>query len=489
VSTELYDVSKVLPSLLADTEVMNGAGAIVFTKADGTQSKLFLRQGKIYAVDSLTYEKNLWLQLKFEERLAHNNLRSLIRSNSSQRDSLYRLLKKARTKNEEAVLISIKEYILGAVDDIFQWSKVRVEWRLGEEFNYDSADIEDLPLSKFITLISNRATYKQSHYEEWGFKNDEQFFNGTVAIDFLTSNNSSYEPQSKLEEVFMGAKKCIIKNVREATGYSLYSIISTIDDLKKNYDIFVENPAGFQKPAPVDLPAGTTIIRGGLHFSDIDEDVDVNRTFNNEYEVPEAAKLETQETFGDAPQKNKAASKSEEHNDLFDEILTDTTSLEVPEDKLPPLAARRSLAGMPARQRIPASEIEKEKNAQSDIEALYVENSPSQEEEDNDEESDQESPESGDVSEKETKDMTVPTNPTKQHPDIFELVKQLQDTLSSKKTAIDVADQNIKDKEAEIEATHKLVKALEEELATLVTERETAGVDYDKAVSVIGNIK
>ena len=467
---------------------MNGAGAIVFTKADGTQSKLFLRQGKIYAVDSVTYEKNLWLQLKFEERLVHNNLRSLIRSNNSQRDSLYKLLKKARTKNEEAVLISVKEHLLGAVDDIFQWKQVRVEWRLGEEFGYDAADIEDLPLSKFITLISNRATYKQSHYEEWGFKNDEQFLNGTVVLDFLTSVDSSYEPHSKLEEVFIEAKKCIIKNVREATGYSLYSIILTIDDLKKNYDIFVENPAGFQKPLPVDLPTGTTIIREGLHFSVIDEDADVNKTFNNEYEVPEAAKLETQETFGDAPQKKNTEAASEEYNDLFNEILTDTTSLEVPEGKLPPLAARKSLSDIPTRQRIPASEIEKENNAQSNIEALYAENSSS-DEENSDEKSEQESPEPDEVSEKETKNMTVPTNPTKQHPDIFELVKQLQDTLSHKKTAIDVADQNIKDKEAEIEATHKLVKTLEEELAKLVTERETAGVDYDKAVSVIGNIK
>jgi hypothetical protein len=175
VTTTLYDVATVLPSLLSDSHVMGGSGSIAFTAKNGSFARIFIRQGNVYAVDHVDYEHHLWTQLRFEERLSHGNLRSLIRSHKSQRDSLYKLLKKGRAKNDN-VVTSLKEYTLGAIDDLYQWKEVKVEWRLGDVFEYaDAASTPDLPLSRLVTIVTNRASYKHKQYTNWVLRTTTSF--------------------------------------------------------------------------------------------------------------------------------------------------------------------------------------------------------------------------------------------------------------------------------------------------------------------------
>lgn len=470
-STALYDVANVLPSLLSDSEVMNGMGSIAFTQTDGNIGRIFLKQGNIYAVDNLNYEHNLWVQLKFEEYLNHGNLRSLIRSNKSQRDSLYKLLRKTRQKNDAAVAV-LKEHLLGSLDDIYQWKQVQVEWRAGEQFEYESASIPDLPLSRLITITVNRANYKYEKYQDWGFKDDSQFLYGNLSVDLGSSKKTSYPPKTRLEDLIVTVNKFIIKGIQDGTGYSLFSIINTIDDLADNYEIMIENPSGRQAATIPVIPPGIGVIKEKVNFSAIDEDIDMQERFNTEYKVPEPARLETQETF--ATKSPVLVDENSEEMQSYDDIINDTSSLEI-QQVLPPLE-KPELASLAVRQEIPESELLKEYEAQQEIADLYT---PSKE-------ASKEPNENPVELTKESKTMSLPTNPTS---DLLGLVRQLQDGLEAKKQTIDSINSSVQEKEQQLKDARNVVTKVEDELGRLLLERETTTSDYDQALSVITNLK
>jgi hypothetical protein len=486
VTTTLYDVATVLPSLLSDSHVMGGSGSIAFTAKNGSFARIFIRQGNVYAVDHVDYEHHLWTQLRFEERLSHGNLRSLIRSHKSQRDSLYKLLKKGRAKNDN-VVTSLKEYTLGAIDDLYQWKEVKVEWRLGDVFEYaDAASTPDLPLSRLVTIVTNRASYKHKQYTNWGFKNDDQFLYGNVNIDINSSKKTNYTSASSLQEVMLSAERFIVGNVINATGYSLYSVISTLDELANNYEIMIENPSGRQAPPALNVEQGAQLTSKGLHFNEEDEDNTVSSSFNREYVVPEPAQLTTQETFGDH---SDAVGESKDYK-TYDEVINDTTSLEI-QTELPPLEKPR-LSSLPARQEIPKAELEKEMEAQNDLAALYKPAITAEESKPVDAaENKVQKPLSVDSHTEPSstdlppKDDIMPTDSN----DLLGLVQQLQDGLASKKQLIEDFTRTEGEKKARLQEARDAVARLENELSQLIMDRETASADYEKAVSVISNLK
>jgi len=488
VTTALYDVAKVLPSLLSDSHVMGGSGSIAFTAKDGSFARVFIRQGNVYAVDHVDYEHHLWTQLRFEERLSHGNLRSLIRSHKSQRDSLYKLLKKSRSKNDN-VVTSLKEYTLGVIDDLYQWKEVKVEWRLGDVFEYaDAGTTPDLPLSRLVTIVTNRAAYKHKQYTSWGFKNDEQFLYGNVNINLNSSKKTNYTSTSSLQEVMLSAERFIVGNVVNATGYSLYSIISTLDELANNYEIMIENPSGRQTPPALSTEQGAALTSKGLHFNEGDEDNTVSSSFNREYVVPEPAQLTTQETFGD----HTTDAEDGKDYETYDEVINDTTSLEI-QTELPPLE-KPKLSSLPARQEIPKAELEKEMEAQNDLAALYKaaeapkpqvaikEVSAAAEEAMAPSVKNPTEPSSVDLT---TKDNLMPTESN----DLLGLVQQLQEGLTNKKQLIEDITRTESEKKARLQEARDTVSHLENELSQLIMDRETASADYEKAVSVISSLK
>lgn len=439
-----YNVAQYLPKLLADPAVMHGIGSITFTRPDETSSKLYLENGQVYVVEHLNYERNLWSELVFEDRLQHSNLRALLRSNRSQRESLYKLLKKARAKNEKTAS-TLQEYLLGAMDDIYQWEQVQTEWRLGEEFPHESARTP-IPLSRLINTAAARAVYKYEKYTEWGFKDDTQFLYGTVVIK---SKKTDYEATSKLQELFLEINRFVIKNVQESTGYSLYSIVATLDELEKTFDIVIENPAGFHEAKALIMPEQQELLNNGP-FADNDEDADVRTTFNQEYSVPEPARL------------SEIADNADEKHSSYNEVIDDTTSLEIPKlVKLPPLP-KPDFTSFARRKDIPESELQKEIDAQQDLADLY-----------------DTTPTTPSETSEEAENMT----------DILELAKALQRTLKEKQTDIEQLNQTIVEKEAEVTAARSRVTQKENELDQLIYEREQASTAYEEAVALVNTFK
>lgn len=463
---------------------MNGIGALSFTKADGKNGKIFLRQGNVYAVDNLEYESHLWNELRFEELLSHSNIRPLIRSNKSQRDSLYKILRKNRNKQDNENIINVlKEYVLGALDDIYMWDQVQVEWRVGDKFPYEAGHIPDLPLSRLMTIVVNRTYYKFQRYETWGFKNDEQFAYGQVAIDLGSAKKSHYAPKTGLEGLILEAKKFVIKELSEGSGYSLFTIIAALDELSENYEITIENPYGRHIPTPPPLPQGMQVVGSQVSFTDRDSEIN-NDVFTREYVAPEAAKLQDEETFHHFSAEEIEPPKNEVE-ETYTEAFNDTTDEAA--DALPDLESPK-LSDYPSRMTIPEEDLEKEYSSQEYLEDLYNSDTKNTDANDNN------------VSEAvEIKDSTLTNLPTDEkettmtdnnaNDNLLDLVNQLQVSLQNKKSVIESAQDRVTVKEQELREARAVTQRIEEELGKAVLEKETASSDYNQALSVINNLK
>lgn len=519
-SNTQHSAAELLPQLLNDEGILNGEGSIAFTKPDRTTARIFLRQGNIYAVDNLEYENNLWSELRFEEHITHGNLRALIRANKSQRDSLYKLLKRTRTKlkNESNLVISLQEYILGAIDNIYSWDSVTVEWRMGDVFHYDAADVPPFPLAHLLTLCVNRSLFKFNKYEEWGFKNDDQFLFGNVLIEGTLDNK---EPGSHLEETILAAKKFVIHGLIENTGFSIFTVASALDDLSKQIKVTIENPSGRQKPTDIPpIPHDVPVVEDKVHFSVTDEDPEMLKMFNTEYHVPEPALLDdNQETFNSEHKVTEDDSSNELFNS-YDDVINDTSSLEILEAKLPEQSKEKFETPSNGRPHIPQEDLDREEAA-NDIQSLYksmekevpkargivkkpIRTSPVNEDEKTesvapkeDEELKVTSPEVTASSEKtdavatETAETPAPElegNKMSSESPLFAILEQLDTQLNNQKGRIEEHKRNIAEKEARLQAAKNEINLLTMELANEIGAKEAATTEYEKALNIITSL-
>lgn len=514
-SNTQHSAAELLPELLNDEGVLNGEGSIAFTKPDKTTARIFLRQGNIYAVDNIEYENNLWSELRFEEHITHGNLRALIRAHKSQRDSLYKLLKRTRNKlkNEENLVISLQEYVLGAIDDIYSWGSVKIEWRMGDTFQYDAANVTPFHITHMLTLCVNRSLFKFKKYEEWGFKNDDQFFYGNVILE---GDSDKVQSTSLLEETILTVKKFVVKGIIENTGYSLFTVASALDDLSKQLTVSIENPSGRQKPTSLpQIPSEVPVVRDKVHFSVTDEDPDMLKMFNTEYHVPEPALLDKQENFN-AEHKVEEDFDSNEDFNSYDDVINDTSSMEILNINLPELPKEKEpvLKETSSRPAIPQEELDREEAA-NDIQALYksmekqvpkargavkkpvalekkstVENDETQNVPSEFQELPPQlsAPEISTTEIIETLTSELKGTDMSSESSLFAILEQLESQLSNQKNKIEDHKRNISEKEARLQEAKNKVNLLTMELANEIGAKETAIAEYEKALNIITSL-
>ena len=493
-----------------DGAVLNGEGSIAFTKPDRTTTRIFLRQGSIYAVDNLEYENRLWSQLRFEKHITHSNLRALIRAHKSQRESLYKLLRKARNKlkNDENLVLTLQEYALGAIDDIYSWEDVSIEWRMGDTFLYDAANIPEFPLSHLLTLCANRSLFKYKKYDEWGFKNDDQFLYGNVLIG--NNDNGSVKSESALEEAILLSQKFVIKGLIENTGYSIFTVTSALDDLAKRISVTVENPSGRQKPAQVpNIPHDVPVVKDKAYFSATDEDPDMLKVFNTEYHVPEPALLDdNEETFNNT---HKISKPENDEFNSFNDVINNTSAIEIIEADLPPLKRETFDAKGQSRIPIPKEDLEKEEKA-NDIESLYkslvkevpkargaVKKPVKQDNGNNKSTPPVEDKNTTSTSETIAKNTETQTeNPQTENPEghempsdlqLLDLLEQVKARLAARKNEMEELNHSIREKEVRLDAANREVNRLTAELSQDIDARNVAQNEYEKAVQIINSLK
>jgi hypothetical protein len=362
--------------------------------------------------------------------------------------------------------------------------------------------------------------FKFKKYEEWGFKNDDQFFFGNVILDGDLDN---FQASSHLEETIILAQKFIIKGLIENTGFSLFTIASALDDLSKKIEVSIENPSGRQKP--VNLPAiphDVPVVKDKVHFSATDEDPEMLKVFNTEYHVPEPAILDdNQETFN-----SEHAIKDSESDefDSYDDVINDTSSLEILEADLPPLHREKLETLANNRPPIPQEELDREEQA-NDIAELYKsmakevpkargivkkpvalnrtsppetattpETTPNENAESNSSQEEAVETVSSEPSEVVTEEITETsapesegTNMSSESP-LFAILEQLESQLTNQRTKIEEHKQRITDKEALLEEARNEVSRLTVELANEIGAKETATSEYEKALTIINQL-
>lgn len=503
VANTLHSAAELLPQLLNDDGVLNGEGSIAFTKSDKTTARIFLRKGNVYAVDNLDYEIRLWSELRFEKHITHSNLRALIRAHKSQRESLYKLLRKTRNKmkSDDNLVITLQEYALGAIDNIYSWDAVKVEWRMGDTFDYDAADVPEFPLAHLLTLCINRSLFKHKKYEEWGFKNDDQFMFGNV---FVEEDVDNLKADSALEEAILLSKKFIIKGLIENTGYSIFTIASALDDLKQRTTVSIENPSGRQKPTSLPpIPHDVPLVRDKIYFSATDEDPDMLKVFNTEYHVPEPALLDDDgETFN---QKPKTVKPPTAEFDSFDDVINDTSSIEIVDANLPPLKKEETATN--PRPVISKEDLEKEENA-NDIAALYksmtkevpkargvvkkpvAQAATAKPEQPAQPAQPTETKTSG--KEEALEPASTPINEPEGNEmsslQLIDLLKQVEMQLSDKKSTIDTHNRNIRDMERKLAALETEISRVALEIDEENEAKDVATAEYEKAVQIINTL-
>jgi len=184
-----------LNELLSDPEIGSGTGAIQFTRQDKkTQGKLYLKQGKAYAINITNYETGL--------------LRRILTSGLVNEEHSNQILSKFATDQENPLVVDyvltyqmmpeqpltgfIKDYFLGAFDELSSWTNVNVSWKANEDT--EDFNVPFVEPSKLLTLAANRKAYLEGIANSFTLEeskiNDLKFkFIGTTAGENIIEKN------------------------------------------------------------------------------------------------------------------------------------------------------------------------------------------------------------------------------------------------------------------------------------------------------------
>ena len=241
--------------------------------------------------------------------------------------------------------------------------------------------------------------------------------------------------------------------------------------------------------------------------------------FNTEYHVPEPAVLEdNQETFNS----EHKVKEDDDSNDVFksyDDVINDTSSMEILNVNLPELQKEKEPSSKNSRPQIPQEDLDREESA-NDIQALYKsmekevpkargavrklvapeKDLPKEDAQTNaefSEDENSETPVESSTPEIVTDDTieTIETltselkgNKMSSESSLFAILEQLDSQLSNQKNKIEEHKRKISEKEALLQEAKNKVNLLTMELANEIGAKETATTEYEKALTIINSL-
>jgi len=233
VSQHNYDniVREVFPALLSDSDVMNGVGSVHFVQKDKKNvAKLFLRQGNVYGVENPNVKLDLAARLTTSKMASAENIATIRKSRQSIDKVVENALAKQYVKQADMTNL-LKEHFLGAIDDLYAWEEVNVEWHSNEQYN--DITVPQVSLSRLIDIASNRYQHVVGQAQEWNFNTvgelltSEYFITGEV-----NANDKNYEPLNKV--ILTATDKPNILSVAKEAGVPPFVIIQSLIALEKN---------------------------------------------------------------------------------------------------------------------------------------------------------------------------------------------------------------------------------------------------------------
>lgn len=161
-------VKQAIVNMLADPEVQSRTGVAKFTQSDKrTQGKLFFRRGKAYAIELTNYPVGVLRRILSSEYISEEHKEQIVNHFKDMQDSplitdyvlTYQMIP------ERPLTTFVKDYFLGAFDELISWEAVNAEWRDGEET--DNFTVPFVEPSKLIELADNRKKFLEKIAQEF----------------------------------------------------------------------------------------------------------------------------------------------------------------------------------------------------------------------------------------------------------------------------------------------------------------------------------
>lgn len=163
-------VREALKQMLADTEVTSSVGAAKFTRSDKkTVGHVYLREGKVYAVDISSYTPNIMTRLVQNGYLNEEAVAKISRHFGKGKENDPRLPEFCLDRHlvpEKAMATIQQDFFLEAFSYILSWTDVHADWRQGEVTDFYK--IDRFELQKVIDLTDTREVFLDKVSKDFG---------------------------------------------------------------------------------------------------------------------------------------------------------------------------------------------------------------------------------------------------------------------------------------------------------------------------------
>lgn len=236
-------VADALPRIIRE-QTKSNSGSIKFTQADKkTIGKVYVKEGKIYAIELTTYSPKIVSRIVTNEFISESNREQVIAEYGEKLTdtSVVEFVLKYQIFPEKPLITYLKDYFFDAFDELYQWKEVSAEWRNNEEAPASVLRVPPaLPESIFEKLEQREKFLREQVSREWSLHPRD-----TDAVRYR--RNFEYDDPDYTNMLILTLPKedeLPIGYVADYLGLPKFNAKLALFNLWKNGAVDVYNPSG-----------------------------------------------------------------------------------------------------------------------------------------------------------------------------------------------------------------------------------------------------
>lgn len=236
-------VADALPRIIRE-QAKNNSGSIKFTQADKkTIGKVYLKGGKIYAIELTTYSPKIVSRIVTNEFISESNREQVIAEYGEKLTDteVVNFVLKYQFFPEKPLITYLKDYFFDAFDELYKWKEVSAEWRNNEEPPASVLRVPPaLPESIFEKLEQRERFLNDQVSREWSIhprETDSVRYRRNFEYDDPDYTNMLILTLPKEDELPIGY-------VADYLGLPKFNAKLALFNLWKNGAVDVYNPSG-----------------------------------------------------------------------------------------------------------------------------------------------------------------------------------------------------------------------------------------------------
>lgn len=224
------DVRSSLLKLLQDDKIRSSIGVAKFTTEDkNVYSKVYLRQGKVYAVYSTEYTPDYITRFYQSGDLSASNLDFVSKRFNTRwnHPSVSEFLIDRHMVAAAAMDNVTKDFFISIFDDVLRWENITVDWITNETTDFLKVPAQDL--DNVLNLIDRRKEYVDSISEALNVP-EEDLFNLTFVLHQIKPLDSE-TPLIFHQMISCSTGRTAITEAAEQFGLTGFRSLQTVYDL------------------------------------------------------------------------------------------------------------------------------------------------------------------------------------------------------------------------------------------------------------------